>query len=56
LRRVENSRTYVGRFHFDNPLTPYGAVAVTLKSDGNTGLYDPHPAHLSLPDQSNLAR
>lgn len=44
LRRVGTSRTYVGRFHIDNPLTPYGAVAVTLESDGNTGLYDPRPA------------
>ncbi len=43
LRRVGTSRTYVGRFHIDNPLTPYGAVAVTLESDGNTGLYDPRP-------------
>lgn len=44
LRRVGTSRTYVGHFHIDNPLTPYGAVAVTLESDGNTGLYDPRPA------------
>lgn len=43
LRRVGNSRTYVGRFHIDNPLTPYGAVAVTLESDGNRGVYDPRP-------------
>jgi hypothetical protein len=43
LRRVGNSRTYVGRFHIDNPLTPYGAVAVTMESDGNKGTYDPRP-------------
>lgn len=43
LRRVGKSRTYVGRFHIDTPLTPYGAVAVTLESDGNVGLYDPRP-------------
>lgn len=43
LRRVGHSRTYVGHFHIDNPLTPYGAVAVTLESDGNTGNYDPRP-------------
>ena len=43
LRRVGNSRTYVGSFHIDNPLTPYAAVAVTVESDGNTGTYDPRP-------------
>ncbi|BCM93159.1 hypothetical protein IAD21_05047 [Abditibacteriota bacterium] len=43
LRRVGHSRTYVGHFHIDNPLTPYGAVAVTLESDGNIGNYDPRP-------------
>ncbi len=43
LRRVGNSRTYVGRFHIDNPFTPYGAVAITLESDGNSGNYDPRP-------------
>lgn len=41
LHRVGHSRTYVGHFHIENPLTPYGAVAVTLESDGNTGNYDP---------------
>jgi hypothetical protein len=43
LRRVGNSRTYVGRFHIDNPLTPYAAIAVTLETDGNMGAYDPRP-------------
>jgi hypothetical protein len=43
LRRVGNSRTYLGRFQIDNPLTPYAAVAVTLESDGNMGAYDPRP-------------
>ncbi len=43
LRRVGNSRTYVGTFRIANPLTPYGAVAVTLESDGNVGNYDPRP-------------
>jgi hypothetical protein len=43
LRRVGKSRTYIGRFHIDNPLTPYGAVAVTMESDGNSGTYDPRP-------------
>ena len=41
LHQVGRSRTYVGHFHIDNKLTPYGAVAVTLESDGNTGNYDP---------------
>lgn len=41
LHRVGKSRTYVGHFHIDNNLTPYGAVAVTLESDGNMGNYDP---------------
>lgn len=41
LHRVGKSRTYVGHFHIDNTLTPYGAVAVTLESDGNVGNYDP---------------
>ena len=43
LRRVGSTRTYVGSFKIDNPLTPYGAVAVTLESDGNKGMYDPRP-------------
>lgn len=43
LRRVGASRTYVGTFKIDNPLTPYGGVAVTLESDGNKGVYDPRP-------------
>ncbi len=43
LRRQSDGRTYVGHFKIDNTLTPYGAVAVTLESDGNTGRYDPRP-------------
>lgn len=43
LKRKGNSQTYVGKFKIDNPLTPYGAVAVTLESDGNVGTYDPRP-------------
>lgn len=43
LRSNDNGRTYTGRFQIDNVLTPYGAVAVTLESDGNTGNYDPRP-------------
>lgn len=43
LRRVGGSRTYVGHFKIDNPLTPYGGVAVTLESDNNVGVYDPRP-------------
>ena len=43
LRRQGDGRTYVGHFKIDNTLTPYGAVAVTLESDGNTGMYDPRP-------------
>lgn len=43
LYRKGNSRTYVGTFQIDNSLTPYGAVAGTLESDGNTGNYDPRP-------------
>lgn len=34
---------YGGTFKIANNLTPYGAVAVTLESDGNAGLYDPRP-------------
>ena len=41
LHQVGHSRTYVGHFHIDNELTPYGSVAVTLESDGNKGNYDP---------------
>lgn len=43
LKRQGDGRTYVGHFTIDNTLTPYGAVAVTLESDGNTGAYDPRP-------------
>ena len=43
LYRKGNSRTYVGSFQIDNSLAPYGAVAVTLESDGNKGTYDPRP-------------
>lgn len=43
LKRKGTSRTYVGTFQIDNSLAPYGAVAVTLESDGNTGSYDPRP-------------
>ena len=43
LVRKGRSRTYVGSFQIDNALAPYGAVAVTLESDGNKGLYDPRP-------------
>jgi len=43
LVRKGRSRTYVGSFQIDNSLAPYGAVAVTLESDGNKGLYDPRP-------------
>jgi len=43
LRSKDNGRTYTGHFQIDNVLTPYGAVAVTLESDGNTGNYDPRP-------------
>lgn len=43
LKRQGDGRTYVGRFKIDNTLAPYGAVAVTLESDGNTGAYDPRP-------------
>jgi hypothetical protein len=43
LKRQGDGRTYVGRFKINNTLTPYGAVAVTLESDGNTGAYDPRP-------------
>lgn len=43
LRRQGDGRTYVGHFKIDNTLVPYGAVAVTLESDGNTGHYDPRP-------------
>ena len=43
LKRQGEGRTYVGHFKIDNTLTPYGAVAVTLESDGNTGRYDPRP-------------
>lgn len=43
LKRQGDGRTYVGRFKIDNVLTPYGAVAVTLESDGNMGAYDPRP-------------
>lgn len=42
LHRV-NSRTYTGRFKIANSLMPYGAVAITLESDGNAGNYDPRP-------------
>ncbi len=37
------SRTYSGRFKIANSLMPYGAVAITLESDGNAGNYDPRP-------------
>ncbi len=43
LKRKGNGQTYVGKFKIDNPLTPYSAVAVTLESDGNVGIYDPRP-------------
>ena len=43
LKRQGDGRTYVGHFKIDNTLTPYGAVAVTLESDGNSGMYDPRP-------------
>lgn len=43
LKRKGTSKTYVGKFKIDNPLTPYSAVAVTLESDGNEGNYDPRP-------------
>ena len=43
LKRQGDGRTYVGHFKIDNTLTPYGAVAVTLESDGNVGAYDPRP-------------
>ena len=43
LRRKGETQTYTGSFHIDNVLTPYGAVAVTLETDGNVGNYDPRP-------------
>lgn len=43
LKRQGDGRTYVGHFKIDNTLMPYGAVAVTVESDGNTGNYDPRP-------------
>lgn len=43
LRRKGETQTYTGSFHIDNTLTPYGAVAVTLETDGNEGEYDPRP-------------
>ncbi len=38
-----DGQTYTGHFQIANPLTPYGAVVVTLESDGNQGSYDPRP-------------
>ncbi len=38
-----DARTFVNKFHIDNTLTPYGAVVVTIESDGNQGAYDPRP-------------
>ncbi len=43
LRREGSTQMYRGHFQIDNTLTPYGAVAVTLESDGNVGSYDPRP-------------
>jgi len=43
LRQQSDKRTFVNRFHIDNTLTPYGAVVVTIESDGNQGAYDPRP-------------
>ena len=41
--RAGSTRTYTGSFKFDNTLTPYNAVVVTLEADGNKGAYDPRP-------------
>ena len=43
LQRQGNGNMYTGHFRIVNLLTPYGAVVVTLESDGNRGSYDPRP-------------
>lgn len=41
--RKTGARTYVGTFQISNGLGSYGAVVVTIESDGNRAGYDPRP-------------
>ncbi len=41
--RSRGKGVYSGTFKIANNLAPYGAVAITLESDGNAGNYDPRP-------------
>ncbi len=43
LKAHQDGQTFVNKFHIDNTLAPYGAVVVTIESDGNKGAYDPRP-------------